>query len=238
MGVRGRMHFQGGSSERWQWGRPLGESWEHSPEQGNLGRKTKVWEVLTLTVQTSQPPPPPPLPQKLLRPTPSSQATGPLPPPPQVWGTCRAACAAFSKAAPPPPLPRASAHPSRSQASLNQPSAHPCSSCVLSTSQPSPSSLFSLLHPINHAVLKALPWRPVACSPGSSPMDATGRPHNPPQLAGPPLLYVKVISGCLRRESVEVKQTTSRGEVQVQGPATPQRLATQKLPPTPIVSRA
>ena len=82
IGVRGRMHFQGGSSECWPWGRPLGESWEHSPEQGNLGRKTKVWEVLTLTVQASQPPPPPPLPQKLLRPTPYSQATGPLPPAP------------------------------------------------------------------------------------------------------------------------------------------------------------
>ena len=67
------MHFRAGSSECWRWGWPPRESWEHSPEQGNLGRKTRAWEVLTLTVQASQTPPPPPLPQKLLRPTPHSQ---------------------------------------------------------------------------------------------------------------------------------------------------------------------
>lgn len=189
------MHFRAGSSECWQWGRPLGESWEHSPEQGNLGRKTKVLggsdthrsSLSTATTSTFASEAAPP--NALL-------ATGPLPaplPPPQVCGTCRACVPRFQQrgTTSAPSLRRRTPIPSH--ASLNRPSAPPCSSCPLSTSQPSPSSFVRLLHPINHAVLKALPWRPVACSPGSSPVDATGRPHNPPQLAGSPLLYVKVI---------------------------------------------
>lgn len=93
------MHFRAGSSECWQWGRPLGESWEHSPEQGNLGRKTKVLggsdthrsSLSTATTSTFASEAAPP--NALL-------ATGPLPaplPPPQVCGTCRACVPRFQQ---------------------------------------------------------------------------------------------------------------------------------------------
>ena len=160
------MHFRAGSSECWRWGRPPRESWEHSPEQGNLGRKTKAWEVLTLTVQASQTPPPLPLPQKLLRPTPHSQQPA-LSPRPRRFRRLPRACAAFSKGAPPQPLPRARAYPSGSPASLNQSSA------------PSPPPLF--LSPQHLSALSFLPFQLTS-------------PHQPRCPQGPTLAPCRLLS--------------------------------------------
>lgn len=230
------MHFRAGSSECWQWGRPLGESWEHSPEQGNLGRKTKVLggsdthrsSLSTATTSTFASEAAPP--NALL-------ATGPLPaplPPPQVCGTC-SAC-----------VPRYQQRGTTSAPSLRK------RTPILVSREPQPAERPSLLFlsPQHQSALSFLPcqatsphqprylgalWLALQVPHQWTLLDDSTILHN----SRAPLFYMsRSSSGCLRRESVEVKQTTSRGKVQVQGPATPQRLATQKLLPTPIVSRA
>lgn len=119
------------------------------------------------------------------------------PPPPAPAGLRQhvpRVCAPLSaRGAPPPPLPaQAHTHP-RLTASLNRRAPlllFPVPSAPVSPLLP---PLSRLLHPIQHAVLKALPWRPVACSPGSSPVGAAGLTPQSSTTHGLPLLYVKVI---------------------------------------------